>query len=193
MSAAINRQYLLKSYPEQALGTDNFEYVENSVPVPGEGEFVVRNTLISLDPAMRGWASPVRSYIEPVKLGDVMRAICGGTVVASRNADFSVGAQVTGLFGLQDYAVSNGTGVRLALNGVSLEAMMGPVGITGLTAYFGLFDVGAAKPGETVLVSAAAGAVGSAVVQMAHHHGCRRQGTHRSPLERARIVSGRSH
>lgn len=173
----INRRYLLAERPTGLAIAGALRLDMASPPEPGEGEFVVRNEWISLDPAMRGWMSPGRSYIDPVEIGTVMRAFAAGTVVASRHADYPVGCKVAGLFGMQDYALSDGDPrggtVRRAIDGVPLSAMLGILGLTGLTAYFGLLEIGQPRGGETVVVSAAAGAVGSAVVQIARIMGCR--------------------
>ena len=144
------------------------------VPEPGPGEFVVKVDLISLDPAMRGWLNDVRSYIPPVGIGEVMRAFAAGEVIASQHPDFAVGDVVSGTFGVREYALSDGKGAtRLDLDVAPAATWLGALGMPGMTAYFGLEDVGRAQPGETVLVSAAAGAVGSTVVQLAKAKGCR--------------------
>lgn len=128
---------------------------------------------ISLDPAMRGWLNDVRSYVPPVKIGEVMRAGVTGTVVESRHADFAVGDAVTGTLGVTEYAVTNGEGVRTIDTSVAGPATwLGALGMPGLTAYHGLHEVGEMKSGETVLISAAAGAVGSVAGQLAKAKGC---------------------
>lgn len=171
---AVNRQLILTSRPGAEICNENFSFVSAFVSEPGEGEFVVRNEWFSLDPAMRGWVSGARSYIAPVEIGTVMRAFAAGRVVASRHSRFPVGTAVTGLFGLQDYAVSAGDrNVRPVPSGVPLSACLGVLGLTGLTAYFGLLDIGRPKAGQTVVVSAAAGAVGSVACQIARLKGCR--------------------
>lgn len=173
----INRRYLLVDRPTGLNVAGALKLDMASPPQPSKGEFVVRNEWISLDPAMRGWMSAGRSYIDPVEIGGVMRAFAAGTVVASLNPHYPVGCKVSGLFGMQDYALSDGDPrggtVRRAIDGVPLSAMLGVLGLTGLTAYFGLLEIGKPRGGETVVVSAAAGAVGSAVVQIARIMGCR--------------------
>lgn len=173
----INRRYVLAERPVGLETAGALKLAMDSPPEPGEGEFVVRNEWISLDPAMRGWMSAGKSYIEPVEIGAVMRAFAAGTVVASRHPEYAVGSKVAGLFGMQDYALSDGDPlnrtVRRAIDGVPLSAMLGILGLTGLTAYFGLLEIGRPRGGDTVVVSAAAGAVGSAVVQIARIMGCR--------------------
>lgn len=151
-----------------------WELATTQVPDPGPGEFVVQVEQISLDPAMRGWLNDVRSYVPPVGIGEVMRSYAGGRVVASHHDDFAVGDAVKGVLGVREYAVSDGKGIdRVDLDVAPLQTWLGALGMPGMTAYFGLEDVGRAQPGETVLVSAAAGAVGSTVVQLAKAKGCR--------------------
>ena len=129
---------------------------------------------ISLDPAMRGWMNEGRSYIAPVAIGSVMRALAAGRVIASRNPAFAVGAFVTGVFGVQEYAISNGEGVTsVDTSFAPLRVYLSALGMPGMTAYFGLLDIGQREPGETVVVSAAAGAVGSVVGQIAKVKDCR--------------------
>ena len=144
------------------------------VPEPGPGEFTVRMQLISLDPAMRGWLDDRPSYLPPVAIGDVMRAMAVGEVVSSQHSGFAEGAIVLGTFGVQEYAVSDGTGVTLVNSRLGTPSMyLGILGTTGLTAYFGLMELGKPRAGDTVVVSAAAGAVGSVVGQLAKINGCR--------------------
>lgn len=146
---------------------------EVDFPAPGEGEFVVKVDHISLDPAMRGWLNDARSYLPPVQLGDVMRAGVTGTVVDSKHRDFAVGDTVTGTLGVTEYAVTNGAGVRKIDTSVAGPATwLGALGMPGLTAYHGLHEVGEMKGGETVVISAAAGAVGSVAGQLAKAKGC---------------------
>ena len=152
---------------------DTWALEEVEVPAPGDGELVVKVDHISLDPAMRGWLNDVRSYVPPVQIGEVMRAAVTGTVVESRHPDFAVGDAVTGTLGVTEYAVTDGTGVRRIDTSVAGPATwLGALGMPGLTAYHGLYEVGEMKPGETVLISAAAGAVGSVAGQLAKAKGC---------------------
>ena len=164
-----SRQVQLIARPVGEVEASDFEVVEVPVPEPGEGAFVVELTHISIDPAMRGWMNDVRSYIPPVQIGEVMRAGGIGRVVASRHEGFAEGELVRGMFGVQEHAVSDGAGVDkiTTSDGASLAAHLGVLGMTGMTAYFGLLDVGRVQPGDTVLVSGAAGAVGSVVGQLA--------------------------
>ncbi len=151
-----------------------WQHTEEAVPEPGAGQFVVRISHLSIDPAMRGWIEEGRSYAPPVGLGEVMRAIAAGEVVASRHDGFAIGEHVTGIFGVQEYAVSDGCGVLTVEPAVApLPRHLSVLGMTGMTAYFGLLDVGALRSGETVVVSSAAGAVGSVVGQLAKIKGAR--------------------
>ncbi len=133
----------------------DWEFPEEAVPSPGEDEFVVRVLYISLDPAMRGWMNAGRSYVPPVGVGEVMRALGAGEVIESRHPGFAVGDHVTGTFGVQAYALSDGAGVtRVSTDVAPLTLYLSVLGMTGMTAYFGLLDIGKPVAGETVVVSA---------------------------------------
>ena len=175
MDSKVNRQWRLATRPVGFITESDFEWREETVPTPGEGEILVRNIFLSLDPAIRGWVSEVKSYIPPVAIGEVMRGITIGVVEQSHHADFQAGDIVLGILGWQDYAVSNGAGLtRLPKDpSLPLTVHLGLFGIIGPTAYFGLLDVGKPKAGETLVVSAAAGAVGSLVGQIGKIKGCR--------------------
>ncbi|MEP6939250.1 MAG: NADP-dependent oxidoreductase [Rudaea sp.] len=174
MTTATNRQFRLAARPVGLPKRSDWNVTEEAVPVPGEGEFVVRTQFISLDPAMRGWMNEGKSYVPPVGIGEVMRAYAAGEVIASSHAKFPVGTHVAGVFGVQEYALSNGKGVSAVdVNTAPLTVYLSALGMVGMTAYFGLLDVGQLKDGETVVVSAAAGAVGSLVGQIAKIKGCR--------------------
>jgi NADPH-dependent curcumin reductase CurA len=176
-----NRQLRLVQRPSGLVDDRCFQLVEEPVPEAiAEGEILVRNLVLSVDPTQRGWMAR-DTYMPAVKIGDVMRSIAAGRVVASRNAGYAVGDHVAGLLGWQDYAlVKPDASARLPLNklppGVPLEVAMSTLGLTGLTAYFGLLEVGRPKAGETVVVSGAAGATGSVVGQIARILGCRAVG-----------------
>jgi NADPH-dependent curcumin reductase len=173
-SRATNRQWRLAARPHGLPVASDWDFREEAVPGPADGEFLVRVLLISLDPAMRGWMNAGRSYVPPVGIGEVMRALGAGEVIASRHPGFRVGDHVTGNFGVQDYAVSDGSGVhRVSLDAAPLTTYLSVLGMTGMTAYFGLLEIGRPQPGETVVVSAAAGAVGTVVGQIAKIKGCR--------------------
>jgi hypothetical protein len=172
-----NRMVKLARRPTGMITRQDFRMEDGQVPEPGADEFRVRVEYVSLDPAMRGWVNEGRSYIAPVAIGEVMRAFSAGIVEASNNALFKPGDAVTGMFGVQRYAVSNGERVlKVDTSKAPLQRWIGGLGMPGWTAYFGLLDVGQPKPGETVVVSAAAGAVGSVVGQIAKIKGCRAVG-----------------
>jgi NADPH-dependent curcumin reductase CurA len=173
----VNTQCRLAARPTEKLTASNWTIGEEPKPVAAEGQFIVQVDYLSIDPAMRTWLNAGRSYVPPVEIGEVMRALGVGRVVESRHPGFAVGDDVSGIFGVQRYAVSDGTEVNkidtaLAPAPVYLSAL----GISGLTAYFGLLDVGRPEPGQTVLVSGAAGSVGSIVGQIARIKGCRAVG-----------------
>jgi NADPH-dependent curcumin reductase CurA len=179
MSAQENRQWLLASRPRGMVDPSCFELRTVPVPEPADGQFLVRNLYLSLDPAMRAWLTDLPSYIPPVAIGDVMRGGCVAKVVESKHPDFSVGDLVVGTFGWQDYAVTDGKGllpVSKVPDGVPATLPIGVLGLTSLTAYFGLKEIAHPKPGETVVVSGAAGATGSVVGQLARIWGCRTVG-----------------
>jgi NADPH-dependent curcumin reductase len=177
MVSAMNRQFLLKSRPKGSPNVDNFELVERPVPEPGEGQVLLRTLYLSLDPYMRGRMNDAKSYAKPAELGQPM---VGGTiseVVASRNQKFAVGDIVLAYAGWQEYALSDGSGLRkLDPKAAPLSTALGILGMPGMTAYTGLFEIGQPKPGETVVVAAASGAVGSAVGQIARIKGARAVG-----------------
>ena len=152
----------------------DFEFVTTPAAEPGPGEALVRVLYLSLDPAMRGWMNEGRSYIAPVGLGEVMRAGGIGRVVVSKDSSLAVGDTVVGMTGVQDYAIANAKGLTKVDSRLApLPRYLGALGMPGLTAYFGLLDIGQPKEGETVVVSAAAGAVGGVVGQIARIKGCR--------------------
>jgi NADPH-dependent curcumin reductase CurA len=172
-----NRQWLLAKRPHGLVGEENFEYQENPIPTPGPGEVLVRNLYLSFDPTQRGWMEDRESYLPPVALGEPMRAGSIGQVVESNNDQYSVGDLVQTTGGWQDFVVVAPGGGIMGLNKVPTqippEMMLSVLGVTGLTAYWGLLDLGQPKAGETVLVSGAAGATGSVAGQIARIKGCR--------------------
>ena len=173
----LNAQWRLAARPVGLPKPSDWEYVEEPAPEPADGQFLVRLEYLSLDPAMRGWMNEGRSYVPPVGLGEVMRAGGIGRVVDSRHGDYAVGDHVFGVFGVQRFALSDGTGViRVDTTRAPGPVHLGVLGVTGLTAYFGLLDIGRPEPGQTVVVSGAAGAVGSVAGQIARIKGCRAVG-----------------
>ncbi|MRW89518.1 zinc-binding dehydrogenase [Duganella sp. FT80W] len=171
----LNHQFRLTSRPAGAVKRSDFAYAGEEVRALADGEVLIQIQYISLDPAMRGWMNASEnSYMPPVAIGDVMRAIAAGKVIDTRNAGFAVGDHVTGLLGVQEYAISSGQGLFKVDPALApLPLFLGTLGMTGMTAYFGLLDVGQPKQGDTVVVSGAAGAVGSTVGQIARIKGAR--------------------
>ena len=175
----VNHQLRLASRPIGMAKADNWQFTEERVAEPAEGGVLVKTLVLSLDPAMRGWMNDGKSYIAPVGIGEVMRAGGIGRVVASKSPDFAVGDIVSGLLGAQEYWVSPpGKPAGRALTKIDLKLgsatqWLNVLGMPGMTAYFGLMDIGQPKAGETVVVSGAAGAVGQTVGQLAKLKGCR--------------------
>ena len=178
MSPTVNRQVVLASRPEGIPQAAHFRIARSPVPVPGPGQVLVRNLWLSVEPAMRGWVGAVANYAEPVAIGAVMRSFAAGRVEASNDPAWPVGTPVTGLFGWQDYAVVDGKAIgrRIEETDLPLSTALGVLGINGVTAHYGLLQVGQPKAGETVVVSTAAGSVGSCVGQIARLLGCRAVG-----------------
>ncbi|CAG9262944.1 NADP-dependent oxidoreductase [Paraburkholderia caribensis] len=159
--------------PTGPLADDVLCYEVADVPEPAEGQFFVRIHWMSLDPGTRRWMNANRNCIEPTEVGDVMRALCAGQVVASRHTSFPVGTLVEGLLGGEEYAISNGKGIPAIPPTIPLTASLNMLGINRLTAWFGIHDVGEAEAGETAVVTAAAGGVGSVAVQLLKAASCR--------------------
>lgn len=170
-----NRQILLKSRPVGVPQPAHFELKSAPVPEPGAGEFLVENHVLSVDPAQRGYVNDENNYAPPVPIGAVMRAMAVGKVVASQCESVKVGEYLYGWFGWQDYCIATPASIlrRVDPAQAPLTTAAGALGINGLTAYLALHDIGRPKPGETVLVTAAAGAVGSLVGQLARRAGAR--------------------
>jgi hypothetical protein len=184
----MNRQVRLKSRPAGIPQAEHFEIVEAPVPEPRDGQVLVRNLYLSVDPAMRGWVNAAANYAEPVAIGTVMRSLAAGRVEASRHPGFQPGDLVSGWFGWQDYAAVDVAAIdrKVTDTDLPLSTSLGVLGLNGVTAYFGLLDVGQPKAGETVIVSTAAGAVGSCVGQIAKLMGCRTVGIAGGP-EKVRL------
>ena len=177
MNEVINRRWLLDARPRGAVSADHFRFVEEAVPDVGPGQVLVKNRYLSFEPAQRGWLNDLPSYIPPVGIGEVMRAVGVGEVIASRNDAFSEGDWLQGNLGWQDYAVLDGDDkffpvTRLAGDYPPTYALH-IYGLTGLTAYFGMVEIGQPRAGDTVVVSGAAGATGSVAGQIAKLKGCR--------------------
>ena len=173
--SGTNRQVWLRARPNGVPRAEDFALREAEIPRPAENEFLVRNLFLSADPAMRGWIADKSTYWPRIEVGDTMRAFSAGEVLESRNPNYAPGEHVMGIFGWQDYAAVGEAAVMRKVRepDLPLSLSLGVLGLNGLTAYFGLLDVCRPKAGETVVVSTAAGAVGSAVGQIAKIKGCR--------------------
>jgi len=175
MSQRTNHQWRLAARPVGIIKEADYQWAEEPVPELQDGQVLIRNLYLSLDPANRAWVREEGSYMAPIPLGSVMLGIAVGVVEESRNPNFQAGDNVQGFLGWQEYAVSDGAGLNKLPNNpaIPLTAYLGLFGGIGLTAYFGLLDITDPKPGETLVVSAAAGAVGSIVGQIGKIKGCR--------------------
>jgi NADPH-dependent curcumin reductase len=178
MTVKVNRQWCLATRPVGAIAESNFKLRQEPVPVLEEGQVLVRNIYLSLDPTNRGWLDEGGNYLPRVAIGEVVRGVGIGVVKQSRNAKFPEGTFVQGLLGWQDYAIADGTDSTNLSElpkdpSVPLAAYLGLFSFIGITAYFGLLDIGKPKVGETLVVSGAAGAVGSLVGQIGKIKGCR--------------------
>lgn len=191
METLINRRWVLAERPRGRIAPECFRRDDAAVPEPENGEFLVRVTHLGFDPTQRGWLT-TDTYLPAVPVGGVVRAAAVGQVVQSRHPAFKVGSMVQGGFGWQDYAITNGQTDLMAVTemppGSTPEEALSVFGITGMTAYFGLTEIGMPKAGETVLVSAAAGATGSVAVQLAKAMGCRVIGIAGGPEKCAWVV-----
>ncbi len=177
MTNITNRQIRLAGRPVGLPTASDWELTEEPVPDLREGQVLVKVHYISVDPAMRGWMMDRESYVPPLKLGDVMRALTVGEVIASQNPNLGPGDFVAGVDGVQEYAISDGSLLlQVDTSLAPLPAYLNTLGIAGLTAYCGLLEVGAPRAGETVVVSGAAGSVGAHVGQLAKLKGCRAVG-----------------
>ncbi|MEE4659402.1 MAG: NADP-dependent oxidoreductase [Halieaceae bacterium] len=174
MDPTVNRQFILKSRPLGLPTPEEVPMIESPVPVAGDGEIVIRNLFLSLDPAIRGWMSDEPNYMDPIPVGAKIWSGGIGRVVQSNSPDFAVGDIAMGMNGWEDYTLcAAGEANKVDPMGMPLTLFMSVLGATGLTAYFGLLEVGKPQPGETLLVSGAAGAVGSIAGQIGKIKGCR--------------------
>lgn len=191
MSSSINRRIVLAERPAGVPGTAHFRRDDQACRSPDDGELLIRNHYLSIDPAQRGWVSAGSSYADPVPIGGVMRALAVGRVEVSRNARIAVGEYLYGWFGWQDYCLATEAMVlaRVHLKHGPLSAGLGLYGISGLTAVLALGEIGRPQAGETILVSTAAGAVGSVVGQLARRGGCRVVGLTGSDDKASRCVA----
>ena len=191
MPQPVNRQVRLKSRPTGIPGAEHFKIVEAPAPDIADGQILVRNIYLSVEPAMRGWVNAVANYSEPVAIGAVMRSFAVGRVEASRDPGFQPGDIVAGMFGWQDYAAVDAKSIQRKIvdTDLPISTALGVLGMNGLTAYFGLLDIGQPKSGETVVVSTGAGAVGSCVGQIAKIKGSRTVGIAGGP-EKVRMCLG---
>lgn len=172
-----NKEIRLASRPAGIPTLENFQFVDTDVPKPADGEVLVRMLYISVDPYLRGRMREGKSYVAPFEVGQVIQSGAVGEIVESNSPKFEAGDVVTGMFGWRKYDVAKADGLMRVIPGVSPSTALGVLGMPGLTAYFGLLDIGQPKEGETVVVSGAAGAVGMTVCQIAKIKGCRVVGT----------------
>ena len=192
MGETVSHAWVLARRPDGRMSKDDFDWVESRLPEPADGQVLVRTVYLSLDPTNRIWASDQEQYMPPVELGEVMRGGTLGVVETSANPGFEPGDVVQGMWGWRSHAlIDDGVGLtKMRITpGVGLDAYMSILGATGMTAYFGLLDIGKPAAGETLVVSAAAGAVGQVVGQIGRIKGCRVVGTAGSDEKCAHLVN----
>jgi NADPH-dependent curcumin reductase CurA len=188
--STLNHKFELATRPVGMPKRSDWKYVEEPVREPSEDELLVRILYVSLDPAMRGWMNEGKSYVPGVGIGEVMRAVALGRVVASKNVKFAVGDHVYGLLSVQEYTLTNGTGLTKVDPALApLPVYLGTLGMPGMTAYFGLLDIGQPQSSQTVVVSGAAGAVGAVVGQIAKIKGCHVVGVAGGPKKCSYVVN----
>jgi len=179
-----NKKIVLAKRPDGMVSSEDFEFKIDQIGEPQEGQILIQNEYISLDPAMRGWMNEGTTYIKGVEIGAVMRGFAAGKIVKSSHDQYKEGEYVTGLLGVQQYALSDGKGLTHIKDiQEPLSYHLGILGMPGMTAYFGLLKKGDPQPGETVFVSGAAGVIGSTVGQIAKIKGCRVVGTAGSKMK----------
>ena len=169
----MNKQFLLDARPVGVIKHSDFKLVESEMPSASEGEVLIQTLYLAVEPAMRGWMENRSDYVAPLNIGDVMRGNGVGRIISSQHPDYAEGDIVSGSFGWQEYLVSDGRDLNKVPANIPITSAMSLLGITGLTAYFGLLDVGEPKAGDVVLISGAAGATGSVVGQLAKLKGCK--------------------
>ena len=170
----LNHRFTLAARPVGLPKRSDWNYAAEPIPDLADGQLLIKILYLSLDPAMRGWMNEGKSYVPAIKIGEVMRALALGRVVKSKNPAFAAGDHVYGVLGAQQFAISDGQGLaKVDAKLAPLPVYLGTLGMPGMTAYFGLLEVGKAKAGDTVVVSGAAGAVGMVVGQIAKIKGCR--------------------
>lgn len=190
-TATANSQIRLRRRPDGRVDEHTFESVQEAVPEPGPGQALVQNLYLSIDPTNRAWIGEEPTYLPPVGIGEVMRCVGLGRVVESNSDDYPEGTLVTGLVGWQEYILTGGEGIPLTVVPeleLPIECMLGALGITGITAWFGIEEIGQPQQGETMVVSAAAGAVGSVAGQLAKLRGARVVGIAGGPDKCAWLV-----
>jgi NADPH-dependent curcumin reductase len=187
--AVLNRQVLLANRPQGSVSEDNFKIVETPIAAPGPGEVLIKSEWLSLDPYMRGRMNDAKSYVPPARLGEVMVGQTAGEVVESQDPNFKPGDKVLTQLGWQLYGVAKGKDLnKIDAKRAPISHYLGVLGMPGITAWFGLLEIGQPKPGETVVVSAASGAVGSVVGQLAKIKGCRVVGIAGGPAKCEYVV-----
>ena len=171
----INRQFLLNAHPVGDIKLSDLKLTQGHVPSISDGEILVKMEYLALEPAMRGWMAGRTDYTDELKIGDVMRGFAAGEVIESRRSNFNVGSRVSGMFGLQEYAVGDGVNFPISVidDDIDTATYLGVLGVTGLTAYCGMHAIAEPQAGETIVVSGAAGATGSIVGQIAKLAACR--------------------
>lgn len=186
----MNRQICLRARPHGLPTPSCYEWRESPIPQPDDGELLIRNLYLSLDPGIRGWMADAPSYAPPIPVGAVMRGLTIGRIVESRAEGFAAGELVAGMHGWEDYSIAVAARVRRVprQSELPVTSYLSVLGSVGLTAYFGVLEVGRIKPGETLLVSGAAGTVGSLAGQVARIHGCRVVGIAGGPQKCAWLV-----